>query len=445
MINSPRIKRVFYIKHTRLHFIALCFYIIAQGYTIPLLAIGPSWATFPTLPDIAFVVFLFTGLFSSDYLPIISRPCLPILKILLIMLAMSIFSYVCFVLMFPSLNYFTYHSVRDISWGLFQLYRLTQFILIFWLTAKIPFTRKRIKILERIVFIVLLFVIIVMLVPYLLNLPMRHFIMHLPSDVDIIGPYYYYITAVGKAYGTIGFYHGYVGLQVIILLGLMLNMSNNNRNIRNAFMIFISIIAVYASESRACLIAIIIYVIAISIKKVEYVFLLSIILITALICFTMVDDNNIFKGSTFERQRTILEPYKSANLSGRVDIWIDRVNFLNEMPLRWIFGSGFGSVAKLGNNAHMLVLQIIMETGVIGLIVYYLLMKSIIIMLYKYEEGIKPTMWITIVFLLTSITQITFYPAPAYVHLLGFYLCSVAIALRRPLKSKQERIGRICC
>jgi len=421
-----------------MQFIALCFYIISQAYTIPLFAIGPSWAIFPTLPDIAFVVFLLTSIFNSKLWPPLYAPSKTILKILLLLFAVCLLSYSFFVLLLPSFTYSIHSNIRSGAWGLFQLYRLVQFILIYWMTAKIPLNQRRIRILERIVYIVLLFVITFMLIPYLLNIPMKYFVKHLPDNIDIIGPYIFYKVAMGKAWGTIGYLHTYVGLQVMMLLGLMLNLVNNRNHIRNIFVIIITIIAIYASESRTCLVAILIYVIAVSIKRTEYIFLYIIIMAAFILYAVVIEDDIVFKEYTVKRQMTILEAYKSENLSGRVGIWIKRVNYLNEMPMRWIFGSGFGSEANLKKSAHMLVLQIIMEIGIIGLIVYYLLIKKIIQLLLKYEKGFKSILWITIVFIITSITQITFYPAPAFVHSLGFYLCSVAIALRRPLETEHN-------
>jgi hypothetical protein len=40
-------------RRTRWHFAALCLYLLSQSFTIPILPLGPSWATWPGLPDVA--------------------------------------------------------------------------------------------------------------------------------------------------------------------------------------------------------------------------------------------------------------------------------------------------------------------------------------------------------------------------------------------------------
>src|SRR3979409_35201 len=44
---------------------ALAVFVAAQMYTVPIATIGPSWAVWPTLPDIAFVLLLAAGLLCA--------------------------------------------------------------------------------------------------------------------------------------------------------------------------------------------------------------------------------------------------------------------------------------------------------------------------------------------------------------------------------------------
>ncbi|MCE5200359.1 hypothetical protein LLG39_15440, partial [bacterium] len=132
---------------------------------------------------------------------------------------------------------------------------------------------------------------------------------------------------------------------------------------------------------------------------------------------------------TAERQASIADPLDPQNLSGRTGIWHDSIAFLNMDPVRWIVGAGPGSVAQYGYNAHCLYLHITMEAGILGLMLFLLFSYRTVSYLKRFERGAKPLMWMTIAFLISALTQETFYPVPAFQHFLGLYLCSIAIVL----------------
>ena len=81
----------------------------------------------------------------------------------------------------------------------------------------------------------------------------------------------------------------------------------------------------------------------------------------------------------------------------------------------------------------MLPLHIILETGIVGLLMFFLLFSNILKCLYQNESGTKPVFWVTVCLLIGSISQETFYPVAALGHFLGFYLSSVAIVLRKEI------------
>ncbi|WP_445174134.1 hypothetical protein, partial [Microcoleus sp.] len=120
------------------------------------------------------------------------------------------------------------------------------------------------------------------------------------------------------------------------------------------------------------------------------------------------------------------------NLSGRDEIWAAHLTALDENPVSWFVGNGFGSAIDRGANAHMLYLQITSETGLIGLCIFSILFSMILFYLNKIEIKEKPFFWGTVTFLITAVSQETFYPQPALGQFLGLYLSSVAIVLRTP-------------
>jgi hypothetical protein len=108
-----------------------------------------------------------------------------------------------------------------------------------------------------------------------------------------------------------------------------------------------------------------------------------------------------------------------------------------------LLGSGFGAAS--GKNAHLLYLQIVYEVGLIGLAVFAGLIYKVLSYLKFYERGIRPIYWATIAFLLSGLSQETFYPVPSFGHFLGFYLCSLAIALRLREADEIEQVRGTDC
>jgi len=139
---------------------------------------------------------------------------------------------------------------------------------------------------------------------------------------------------------------------------------------------------------------------------------------------------NSVEGSIIERQLTVFQANKSENLSGRDERWAAHLSSLDENQVNWFVGNGFGSAIDRGDNAHMLYLQITSETGLIGLCIFIILFTKVLFYLHKLEIKEKPFFWGTITFLITSFSQETFYPQPAFGQFLGFYMSSLAILLR---------------
>ena len=92
-------------------------------------------------------------------------------------------------------------------------------------------------------------------------------------------------------------------------------------------------------------------------------------------------------------------------------------------------GAGFGSVADLVDNAHCLPLQVLLELGAIGLIVWFGLVAHILVSLYQVEGGTRVIFFATAALLFSSLTQETFYPIPAMGRFLDLYCCCLALVL----------------
>ncbi|MFS0516519.1 O-antigen ligase family protein [Nostoc sp. UIC 10607] len=436
------------IKKTRWLFFALCFYLISQGFTIPILPIGP-WATWPNFSDLGVLLIVLTFLLNINQKNLLaSSSNQQLIKILIVILVLSIWSHLGY------LSNLVDGDAFGIKLGIYQIYRLVQFVCIFWATSKIPLTTERIKLLKQITTFILIFVCLSILLTFSGIFPMGLLIAHLPQSLDGSGPWYYYVLAEkagGKGWGTIGYNHAYVAVQVVMLVTLRIHLAQGKQVILNFCLLLLSLICCFFSESRAGFFTILIFATIYMLKKPAYTGILITITAVIFISFGFVLSSpnislvglNATESSVLERQSTILDASNADNLSGRDEIWQERLNFLSKEPMLSITGIGFGAAWDYwgsGESAHMLPLHVIIENGILGLFIFCFLFYKILYLLYKYEIAEKAIFWSTIGLLLSSSTQETFYPVPAFGHFLGLYLCSVAIALRNSETNKLKNM-----
>lgn len=421
------------LRRTKWLFIALCCYLLSQSFAIPIIPIGPSWALWPNLSDFATGILLLTYLKVFRQISPASSTNKRIFLILIFAFAGSILSYLFY------LANLTEKDAPGINMGIYQIYRFVQFIIIFWVTAHVPLTLERRSTLRNIAVAVLLFVSLGILLTYFSILPLPLLTLHLPQDPDIAGVWsrYEFIGKLGgQGWGTTGYDHSHVAVNIIMLLALSIHLGLSKKLLFDSILILLSILACLFTESRSGLASILLFAIMYWLQRPKYA--VKIIILTffiILVTLVIIPDRSLLtvsssEGSILERQGTLLDPNNKDNLSGRDEIWQERTDFLDEEPKRWIFGSGFGSVTDSGKKAHLLFLQIILETGLIGLFIFWLLFAHILRYLYQYETGVKAIFFATIAFLASSLSQDTLYFTPAFIHFTGFYLYGVAIALQ---------------
>jgi O-antigen ligase len=327
-------------------------------------------------------------------------------------------------------------NANGTPFGAFQIYRLVEYFGLFWLIGRIPLTPARLQVMRRIVDGVLIFVCLGVFLTYAGVIPLALITAHLPK----VGAWQFY-EGVGKlgtkALGFVGYNHAYVAAQVMMLLILRLYLgTNQKKDISNTILLIISTLTVFISESRSGFGAIIfllsIYLIS---KPIYALCIVNIAWILPVLASALelqpIEANSVY-GSITDRQLTLFQPNKAENLSGRDERWAAHLTALDENPVNWFVGNGFGSAIDRGDNAHMLYLQITSETGLIGLCIFSILFSMILFYLHKIEIKEKPFFWGTVTFLITAFSQETFYPQPALGQFLGLYLSSVAIVLRTP-------------
>lgn len=426
----PRAEQPIQLRRTRLAFFALCCYLASQAIGIPVIAFGPSWAVWPTLSDIAIGIMAVCAINGYRRYRVTSKANNEIFQGLLLVLGGSVLAFF-FIYMRNTITSIG-GSDKSMSIGMFQIYHLTQFVFVFWVTAGIPLPESRLKLLSRIVDIVLLIVFAGVLGTYFSVINTRQLVSHLPAMSTATGPWSALYNRQMSEIGLVGYNHAYTALQLIMLAALALHLKPKSGPFIESMYLLMCMIGVVASGSRAGMASAAIFIAAHLIRKpgtLITIFIVSIVLsITA--GGVLLQNQDINMEETIGRLMSLQRPTEPEALSGRQEIWKESYSFIQEDPLRWLIGAGPGSVAQQGYNAHMLYMQIVMEAGLIGLIIFILIFVKVIKYLNRIEEGTKPILFATLVFLISSFTQETFYPVPALGHFLGLYLCSLAIALR---------------
>jgi len=414
------------LQRTKWLFFALCCYLLSQSFTVPILPIGP-WAIWPGFSDFAFLLILFTFIGCRRSTTPLSIPNQKIFSIFIIIFLGCVQSYLFYL---ASAD----RNAKGPPFGAFQIYRLVEYFSLFWLIGRIPLTPARLQVMRQIVDGVLIFVCLGVFLTYAGVIPLSSITAHLPK----VGAWQYY-EGVGKlgtkGLGFVGYNHAYVAAQVMILLILRLHLGNNQKkDLSNTILLVLSTLIIFVSESRsgfgAMLFLLMLYLVS---KPIYALCIINVAWILPVLASKLglqsVEMNSV-EGSIIERQLTVFQANKSENLSGRDERWAAHLSSLDENQVNWFVGNGFGSAIDRGDNAHMLYLQITSETGLIGLCIFIILFTKVLFYLHKLEIKEKPFFWGTITFLITSFSQETFYPQPAFGQFLGFYMSSLAILLR---------------
>lgn len=415
-------------EHSRFAFIALCCYLVTQVIYVPVLPFGPSWAVWPAPSDFAVILLAVSIPFGYLRVRKVSKPAGRLFRLLFIVLLGMAFSYLITSLQ-SAISIGGDQKQSDI--GLFQIFQFAKFVLVFWVAAGIPLSDSRLRILANLVDAVFLLVFLGIIGTYTSVLETYMFVGHLPPDPGISGPWASLFRDQPDV-GTMGYNHAYVALQLIMLSSLSMSLRPLRGSVVSAIYLMLAGVGTFLSGSRAGMVALLLLLTAFFVRKPVMAFTIAIFgAILFLAGPSLMDNPNLGIETTAQRYTALRNPLQFDSLSGRPQIWGNAYNLLAENPVRWVIGAGPGIAALIGSNAHMLYLHILVEAGLIGLAVFFYIMHKIITYLARHEEGTKPILVATFAFLVSSLTQETFYPIPAFGHFLGLYLCALGIVFAR--------------
>ena len=421
MTTSPLLRG--FLEKSR--FALVCLYLASQVFMVPLFAIGPSWAVWPTLSDIAAVLMVPLLLIDSNFQPCASHQNRNLWRIGLLITFGCLVSYAAL----ASGLLGSEARGKGIVFGLLQTVRLFEFLVVWHVSANILLTGTRIRKLRRISLFVFLGIAAGVLLTFFGVVPTQIAGSHLPSSLGMAGPWAFYVTgSVDQGVGFVGYNHGYTAAQLLMAAALCLHLGPRKFTTR-CMVIGLLMLTTYLTGARSGLLCATAFVILLEAKR-PFVLLVGLGMVGVLALGLMATGSESIDRA-WARQNSTADSYQQDGFSGRTGIWKEKVDFLSAQPVRWIVGGGFGSAVETGPNAHMLCLQIVLELGFVGLFVFAIFQYNILKYLFSCEGYGKPLFWLTIALLFGSLTQETFYPVVAFSHLLGFYVCIIAIGCGR--------------
>jgi hypothetical protein len=429
--------------NSRWMFCALCFYVLAQAITVPIIAIGP-WPLWPNLADIAVGILVLTFMLAKRNDDPLPKPHGTIFRALVIVLIAWLVSFVVSTLL-VNLTAVQFGAGKRLVYGIHSLGRLTEFIVIFGLVSIIPLTVRRVEILSRITAITLIFVSLAIIGTHFRTIKTADFVKRLPQGRDAAGPWdNYRMNYLHDGLGTIGYNHHYVAAQVVLLLGLWVALNPKASVPWLAFLLALSTAAVFFTGSRsvfgADVLLSFVLLVRRSIIAPAIIGLGALLLVIVPAVFTPSPAPSDDQSRIVQRQTTTLEFYDAQNLSGREGIWQEKLGAVIDEPSWWLFGRGLGSSVDTGTgaSAHLMALQIVVETGIVGLVSIALLFVGLFLILWRSGAHSRPVFWVSAALLITSASYETFYPIPSMGHFLGLFLCTIAISLRLDLVLSQS-------
>ena len=450
-------------------FLGLCFYLLSQAYLVPIATVGPSWAVWPQLPDVAVAVLIVVWALKVRSLVALPRPNRRALVALLLLFLYCASSYGLLTIV-PALRQLKPWDAKGVTWGAWEVARLAQVTILFALVSCIPVTEARLRLLRALLTGVLILVCTGILLTFFRIVDGSHVAAHLPV---LPGPWYEY-KMYTRGLGTNGYNHGYVGCHVILLFTLVQLTARSRRSTLSTFLLLLSAVSVFMTGSRACLgVTLVLGVCYFAADwRRTRAWWSSDLLSAAAVALIVTVLAVVSTGEPPIADPLVGEPSAAAPLAGeqpaepppnegaqpapetatepdhivrrqlvpeevvfaftsRVKvIWGERMRLLLEKPTALVWGVGFGAALESGPNAHLLPLHILLELGLLGLCLVVAIFAALLRQLWRVRIDERVLFTGTVILLITGLTQETFYPLPSKGHLLGLYLCGVALALR---------------
>jgi hypothetical protein len=422
----------------QLAFILTCLYLLSQAFLVPLVTIGPSWAIWPTLTDIVIATMGGLLLLNRSWNPGVPKPIRSLWIFGVLVVAGCFISY--FFLTLYALKYETgfQHNGKSVAFGIAQLYRLLQLLVVLRAIVSFDLTHSRLRALKRLSVVAFFLVCAAVFATYTGLVSTQNLALRIPTDFGAAGPWAYYSTGmVDQGVGTISYNHGYTAMQILLCgaLCLVLNTRAGETPALTAIVPLMVVATCFISGSRAGFLTGVFFAICVSRLRLQFILVwLSGTALLLSLAIVGIDTLSMVQKAA-ARQTSSADSYEEDGLSGRTEIWSEELAFMNSEPRHWFVGAGFGSTVETGTNAHNLLLQLLIEGGGLAVALFLYLQFRIICLLFRSGQSARPLLWATVALLLTSFTQETFYPVPAFPHFLAFFFSALALSTKSPARS----------
>lgn len=422
----------------RATFYLVCLYLVSQAYTIPLLAVS-SWPVWPLLTDLVSWAMIISFVLHMRFEKQVSPENRKVWTF-------AVFLFTCCVLAVVGDLIFPAKALKSdpghyLSIALYQIYRFLEFLVVFHVAANLRMTDKRYRFLQIVTMATFFAIACGVLLTSLGVLSTSDVSRQLPDNLLEAGPWAFYSGGnVDEGVGFVGYNHGYTAIQLILAVGLALHFGPISTNLRT--IAYATLLAsTFLSGSRAGFLCALLFVLFYEGKKhlsSANLLLVALFAFVALFGTLHLFQDHVVTDSILGRQMSAESSYKDNGLSGRTSIWSNTVEVLNAEPWRWITGNGFGSALDSGGDAHMLFLNVTLETGIAGLILFVVAFARLLLFLGSRGDSGRAMFWTTLVLLVSSLTQETFYPVIAFGHFLGFYFLAIALSLNRFIAAREH-------
>lgn len=415
-------------RFSRWQFVAVCCYIAAQVYLLPIAARGPSWAVWPKFADL-----VAAGMLALCPLLLFSKSAAsPAARIVFVRMLVAFTGCAA---SFFLVNLMLVRAGRGlaVSDGVYYLYRLLQVAAVYWVASQVVYTPRRVGVLRFIATGTFVATCALVLLTFAEVVPGPSLVSHLPGG-RVAGAWAPYFVSQARGLGAVGYNHAYVAAQILLLLALKFVLDDRPRSLANSILLLLGIVAAFASGSRAGLAAMLLYAFCLFARNPVYIPIVGVLLFLA----SMFVPGELLSGDVAgmaAEHGKLADPMQAVQFRARVEIWRSWFDLLCREPDLLITGIGFGGTRgdqAIGSAPHSMPAMVLVECGVLGLMVYAWLVFVALDMLRRVEPAPKPLLWASISLLFGALTQETFYPVAAMGHFLVLYMGTLAIALQLP-------------
>ena len=402
----------------RAGFVCLVGFVVTQAFTIPVAVLPTNWALWPSLPDI-FGFGLVLAVLASEQPGRTSW------------LGNSVSGYLWILVLYSVLSFVTLtlpqgRSGVGVKYGGFTLLLYLKYVLVAWAASHVPLDEERTAWIHRAALLAFVWVAAISLASRFGILDLRVFTSRLPA-----GDSGRWAGVLDSTVGT----QNQTPITLLLLAGLaLLTTDYRKRWLTTMLVIALGTLVAVLTGSRQGVVRFVAFSSVLLAWRGGKVLLG--LACAALLAGFLLDASGtlaISPGSgaeaALQRQSVLFQdPLTEDALSGRPVIWARTIETLREHPNLYLTGAGIGSYVKYGGASHNMILQLLLEGGMVALLLYIVCYGAMFRYLWRIRDQAWAMVAVTAALLTSLMTSEVFYPTLATGWYLGLYFVSLQIA-----------------